>query len=101
MLRLFAPDEGERLGEVTPTSKDNVLNSALVPRRYPTGSGVQTRVKIDPAQPVHHCSQLQLPLVHPALTHTEGEPFKRSRMLVGFGGRGDKRGIGHKCDVEV
>src|ERR671929_1238506 len=34
----FAPDEGERLGEVESGSKDSVLNSALVPRRYPTGS---------------------------------------------------------------
>ena len=30
----FAPDEGERLGAVTGGSKDSVLNSALVPRRY-------------------------------------------------------------------
>src|SRR5215472_1092020 len=48
----FAPDEGERLGEVTPTSKDSVLNSALVPRHYPTGSGGETAVEfaIDPAK---------------------------------------------------
>jgi hypothetical protein len=35
----FAPDEGERLGEVTPTSKDAILSDALVPRHYPTESG--------------------------------------------------------------
>jgi pimeloyl-ACP methyl ester carboxylesterase len=48
----FAPDEGERLGEVTPTSKDSVLNSALVPRHYPTGSGGETAVEfgIDPSE---------------------------------------------------
>ena len=34
----FAPDEGERLGEVSAGSKDSVLNSALVPLQYPTGS---------------------------------------------------------------
>ena len=35
----FAPEEGERLGEVESTSKDSVLNTALVPLRYPTGHG--------------------------------------------------------------
>ena len=41
----FAPDEGERLGEVESGSKDSVLNSALVPRRYPTGNGAETAVE--------------------------------------------------------
>src|SRR5262249_42716490 len=35
----FAPDEGERLGEIEGDSKDSVLNSALLPLRYPTGTG--------------------------------------------------------------
>ena len=35
----FAPDDGEVLGAVTPTSKDSVLNTALVPRTYPNGNG--------------------------------------------------------------
>jgi pimeloyl-ACP methyl ester carboxylesterase len=46
----FAPDEGERLGEVTATSKDSVLGSALVPHQYPTGSGTATEFSIDPAK---------------------------------------------------
>ena len=48
----FAPDEGERLGEVTPTSKDAVLGTALVPLQYPTGNGEETAVEfaIDPAK---------------------------------------------------
>ncbi|MCW2717285.1 alpha/beta hydrolase [Pseudonocardia sp.] len=46
----FAPDEGERLGEVTATSKDSVLNSALVPRQYPTGTGTATEFSLDPAK---------------------------------------------------
>src|SRR5213596_2212849 len=33
----FAPDEGERLGDVESTSKDSVLSAALVPLQYPTG----------------------------------------------------------------
>src|SRR4051794_15930597 len=35
----FAPDEGERLGEVEEGSKDSILNSALVPRQYPSNGG--------------------------------------------------------------
>jgi pimeloyl-ACP methyl ester carboxylesterase len=46
----FAPDEGERLGEVTGTSKDSVLNAALVPHQYPTGNGTATEFSIDPAK---------------------------------------------------
>ena len=46
----FAPDEGERLGEVSNDSKDSVLNSALVQRHYPTGGDRGTAVEfaIDP-----------------------------------------------------
>jgi pimeloyl-ACP methyl ester carboxylesterase len=46
----FAPDEGEKLGDVTASSKDSVLGSALVPRPYPTGSGTGTEFLIDPAK---------------------------------------------------
>jgi pimeloyl-ACP methyl ester carboxylesterase len=46
----FAPDEGEKLIEVTGSSKDSVLGSALVPRQYPTGSGSGTEFLIDPAK---------------------------------------------------
>jgi pimeloyl-ACP methyl ester carboxylesterase len=35
----FAPEEGETLGAVEAGSKDSVLNSALVPRQYPTANG--------------------------------------------------------------
>jgi pimeloyl-ACP methyl ester carboxylesterase len=47
----FAPEEGEMLGAVEATSKDSVLNSALVPRRYPTAEGGSaTEFYIDPAK---------------------------------------------------
>ena len=46
----FAPDEGEKLIEVTGSSTDSVLGSALVPRQYPTGSGPGTEFLIDPAK---------------------------------------------------
>ena len=47
----FAPDEGERLGDVEASSKESVLNSALVQRQYPTGQGTETATEfaIDPA----------------------------------------------------
>src|SRR5262249_33164397 len=35
----FAPDEGEMLGAAEAGSKDSVLNSAPVPRQYPTATG--------------------------------------------------------------
>jgi pimeloyl-ACP methyl ester carboxylesterase len=41
----FAPDEGEILGEVESTSKDSVLNAALVPLQYPTGDDGETAVE--------------------------------------------------------
>jgi pimeloyl-ACP methyl ester carboxylesterase len=41
----FAPDEGERLGEIEDGSKDSVLNSTLMPLQYPTGEGNETAVE--------------------------------------------------------
>src|SRR5947208_9610663 len=41
----FAPDEGERLGEVASTSRDSVLNTALVPRHYPVGNDGESAVE--------------------------------------------------------
>ncbi|MBV9580991.1 MAG: hypothetical protein JO057_20620 [Chloroflexi bacterium] len=40
------------LGEVTATSKDSILNAALVPRHYPTGDGAETAVEFvaDPSK---------------------------------------------------
>ncbi len=46
----FAPEEGERLGEVEGGSRDSVLDAALVPMQYPKGDGAETAVEfaIDP-----------------------------------------------------
>jgi pimeloyl-ACP methyl ester carboxylesterase len=45
----FAPDQGERLGEVEAGSKDSVLNDALVPHQYPGADGATaTEFSIDP-----------------------------------------------------
>jgi pimeloyl-ACP methyl ester carboxylesterase len=46
----FAPDEGEKLSDITASSKDSVLGTALVPHQYPTGSGTGTEFSIDPAK---------------------------------------------------
>jgi pimeloyl-ACP methyl ester carboxylesterase len=44
----FAPDENETLNDVTASSKDSVLNSALVPHQYPSDDGTATEFSIDP-----------------------------------------------------
>jgi pimeloyl-ACP methyl ester carboxylesterase len=47
----FAPEEGETLGAAEAGSKDSVLNSALVPRQYPTADGGSaTEFYIDPTK---------------------------------------------------
>jgi pimeloyl-ACP methyl ester carboxylesterase len=46
----FAPDEGEKLSDITASSKDSVLGTALVPHQYPTASGTGTEFSIDPAK---------------------------------------------------
>lgn len=58
----FAPDEGERLGDVESTSKDSILSTALVPLHYPTGQGAETAVEfaINPAH-LHDAFAADLP----------------------------------------
>jgi pimeloyl-ACP methyl ester carboxylesterase len=58
----FATDEGERLGDVENTSKDSVLNTALVALHYPTGQGAETAVEfaINPAH-FHEAFAADLP----------------------------------------
>ena len=47
----FAPEEGETLGAAEAASQDSVLNSALVPRQYPTANGgLATEFYINPAK---------------------------------------------------
>jgi pimeloyl-ACP methyl ester carboxylesterase len=48
----FAPDEGERLGEVAAGSRDSVLGTAQVALQYPApdGAGTATEFAIDPAK---------------------------------------------------
>jgi pimeloyl-ACP methyl ester carboxylesterase len=46
----FAPDEGEQLSQVTASSKDSLLGTALVPHQYPAGGGTAIEFSIDPAK---------------------------------------------------
>jgi pimeloyl-ACP methyl ester carboxylesterase len=48
----FAPDEGERLGDVEAGSRDSVLGTAQLPLQYPTPDGARaaTEFAIDPAK---------------------------------------------------
>jgi pimeloyl-ACP methyl ester carboxylesterase len=57
----FAPDEGERLGEVEGGSHDSVLGTAQVALQYPTaGAGTATEFAIDPAK-LHDAFAADLP----------------------------------------
>ena len=58
----FAPNEGERLGEVEGGSRDSVLGTAQVPFKYPTGEGEETAVEfaIDPEK-LHDVFAADLP----------------------------------------
>ena len=71
----FATDEGERLGEVESTSKDSVLNTALVPLQYPTGQGTETAVEfaINPAH-FHEAFAADLPAEQAALMAATQRP---------------------------
>jgi pimeloyl-ACP methyl ester carboxylesterase len=74
-IAAFAPDEGERLGDVESTSKDSVLSSALVPLNYPTGQGAQTAVEfaIHPAH-FHDAFAADLPAEQAAVMAATQRP---------------------------
>src|SRR6266699_6960660 len=71
----FAPDEGERLGEVESGSKDSILSSAQVALKYPTGQGTQTAMEfaINPAH-FHDAFAADLPAEQAALMAATQRP---------------------------
>ena len=71
----FATDEGERLSDAESTSKDSVLNTALVPLHYPTGQGAETAVEfaINPAL-FHDAFAADLPAEQTALMAVTQRP---------------------------
>jgi pimeloyl-ACP methyl ester carboxylesterase len=100
----FAPDEGERLGEVESGSRDSVLNSALVPLRYPTGDDGQTATEfaIDPAKfrdafaadlPPEQTALMaatQRPIAEAAFSEPSGPPAWKSLPCWAVVATGDK-----------
>ena len=99
----FAPDEGERLGEAAADSKDSVLNSALVPRKYPTpDGGTATEFSIHPAkvseafardlseQEVALIAATQRPIAEFAFSDASGPPAWRDRPSWAVVATGDK-----------
>jgi pimeloyl-ACP methyl ester carboxylesterase len=71
----FAPEEGEVLGVVAAGSRDSVLNTAQVPRRYPTGPAGQTATEfaIDPAK-LHDVFAADLPAEQAAVLAATQRP---------------------------
>ena len=71
----FAPDEGERLGDVESGSKDSVLNAVLVPLQYPRGQGEETTVEfaINPAH-FHDAFAADLPAEQTAIMAATQRP---------------------------
>ena len=78
-MAAFAPEEGERLGEVEGGSKDSVLMSALVPLQYPTGQDTETAVEfaIDPAK-FHDAFAADLPPAQTAVMAATQRPAAES-----------------------
>jgi pimeloyl-ACP methyl ester carboxylesterase len=100
----FAPDEGERLGEVESGSTDSVLMTALVPRQYPTGQDTETAVEfaIDPARfhdafaadlPPEQAAVMaatQRPVAELAFSEPSGPPAWKTRPAWSVVATGDK-----------
>jgi pimeloyl-ACP methyl ester carboxylesterase len=100
----FAPEEGERLGEVEATSKDSVLMPALVPLQYPTGDGAETATEfaVDPAKfhdafaadlPAEQTAVMaatQRPVAEPAFSEPSGPPAWKSLPAWAVVATGDK-----------
>lgn len=75
----FAPDEGERLGEVAGSSKDSVLMTALVPLQYPNGNDAETAIEfaIDPTK-FHDAFAADLPPGQTAVMAATQRPVAES-----------------------
>jgi pimeloyl-ACP methyl ester carboxylesterase len=71
----FATEAGERLGEVTPTSKDAILSTALLQRTYPVGTAEETAAEslVDTAR-FHEVFAADLPAEQAALLAATQRP---------------------------
>lgn len=71
----FAPDAGESLGAIEKGSKDSVLNSAIMVRKYPTGANAAAdELYIDPAK-FHDAFAADLPPATTALMALTQRPI--------------------------
>jgi pimeloyl-ACP methyl ester carboxylesterase len=100
----FAPDEGERLGEVASASKDSLLGSAQVPLRYPTGQGTETAKEFAiaparlrevfaadlPAEQTALMAATQRPIAELAFSEPNGTPAWKSLPSWAVVATGDK-----------
>jgi pimeloyl-ACP methyl ester carboxylesterase len=100
----FAPDEGENLGDLSASSKDSVLNSALVQYHYPAGPDGETSVEfaINPPKtkeafagdlPDHQIALIaatQRPIAAAAFSDTCGPPAWRRLPSWAVVATGDK-----------
>jgi pimeloyl-ACP methyl ester carboxylesterase len=78
-ISAFAPDEGEKLSDVTATSTDSILGTALLQRQYPTGSGSETAVElyVDPDK-FHEVFAADLPAEQSAVLGASQRPVAAS-----------------------
>lgn len=100
----FAPDEGERLGEAAPTSKDSILYPFLVPNKYPTGQGDATALEFSinpagfheafaadlPQEQTVIMAASQRPLSELAFSEPNGTPAWKTLPSWAIVGTGDK-----------
>jgi pimeloyl-ACP methyl ester carboxylesterase len=100
----FAPDEGERLGDVENSSKDSILNTALVQRQYPTGQDGETAVEFAinpalfreafaadlPAEQTAVMAATQRPVAASAFTDVSGPPGWKTLPSWAVVATGDK-----------
>ena len=100
----FAPDEGERLGDVEGGSKDSILNTALVQRQYPTGQDSETAVEFAinptrfreafaadlPAEQTAVMAATQRPVAASAFTDASGPPAWKTLPSWAVVATGDK-----------
>ncbi|HEY4153167.1 MAG TPA: alpha/beta hydrolase [Pseudolysinimonas sp.] len=78
-ISAFAPDQGEKLSDVTATSADSILGTALLQRQFPTGSGDDTAVElyVDPAK-FHEVFAADLPAAQSAVFAASQRPVAAS-----------------------
>jgi pimeloyl-ACP methyl ester carboxylesterase len=100
----FAPDEGETLGEVTPTSKDAVLGPALVPHHYPSANSREPAVEVGvdpakfrdvfaadlPAEQAEVMAATQRPVAEAAFAEPNGPPAWKNLPSWAVVSRGDR-----------